>query len=119
MDELKYARTLYEAKGDKSSMRRYLRRDTGLQRNVGPMLEAIPTENGVGLAKAGLQVLLNVRKPLFGFTLGKAKFIFLRPSKIVPTHAARSSTFSSPSPIESATRNSCKGFTQTPDASSS
>lgn len=70
-DELTLARSTYEQKGTSSPVRRGFRNGAAIYRNLRPMLEAIPQDDGLGLIKGGLLLVLNVgSQPLYNSILG-------------------------------------------------
>jgi hypothetical protein len=60
-NEVRHAKTAYEQKADRNPIRRCFRHGHGFQRNLKPLAEVIPGENGVGLIKGAMQIVLNVR----------------------------------------------------------
>ena len=63
LEELNHAKSAYEDKATKNPIRRCFRHGSGMHRNLKPLTEAIPQENGIGLIKGGLQIVLNVSIP--------------------------------------------------------
>lgn len=59
--ELNEAKSVYEELGAKSRIRRAFRHGSGISRNITPLLDGIPQEDGLGLIKGGLKILFNVR----------------------------------------------------------
>lgn len=59
-EELSHAKSAYDEKATKNPIRRCFRHGSGMHRNLKPLAEAIPQENGLGLIKGGLQIVLNV-----------------------------------------------------------
>ena len=59
--ELNEAKNEYKELGAKNRLRRAFRHGSGFSRNVAPLLDGIPQENGLGLIKGGLKILFNVR----------------------------------------------------------
>ncbi|KAL8392082.1 hypothetical protein RB599_004844 [Gaeumannomyces hyphopodioides] len=60
--EMDNAKREYEEKGKIGAFRLRLRHGNGVQRNLAPFLECIPTDNGLGILKAGLAVIFNAVK---------------------------------------------------------
>ncbi|KAI6779287.1 uncharacterized protein J7T54_001017 [Emericellopsis cladophorae] len=58
-DEVWHAKEVYEKKATRNPFRRCLRHGHGFQRNVKPLTEAVPGENGMGLIKGAMQIVLN------------------------------------------------------------
>ncbi|RSL58864.1 hypothetical protein CEP54_007595 [Fusarium duplospermum] len=60
--ELEDTKKVYWSKADGNPIRRCFRHGQGFSRNVMPLLESIPQDDGLGLLKGGLQVLFNAVK---------------------------------------------------------
>ena len=59
--ELEDAKTLYQEKGDRNSLRRSMRNGGLINQTAIPLLEGIPQDDGLGLIKGGLLIIFNVR----------------------------------------------------------
>lgn len=61
-NELYEAKKLYKEMGDKSRVRSLLRHGSGISRNIQPLTEGIPQDDGLGLLKGALKIIFSVRK---------------------------------------------------------
>ncbi|KAJ3542045.1 hypothetical protein NM208_g4313 [Fusarium decemcellulare] len=62
IQELDNAEEQYAAEGRNNPIRKALRQGSGISRNLKPLLEGVPQENGLGLLKGGLQIIFNAVK---------------------------------------------------------
>ncbi|KAF4455373.1 hypothetical protein FALBO_15630 [Fusarium albosuccineum] len=62
IQELDNAEEQYAAQGRNNPIRKALRQGSGISRNLKPLLEGVPQENGLGLLKGGLQIIFNAVK---------------------------------------------------------
>ncbi|KAI0813195.1 hypothetical protein GGR55DRAFT_561743 [Xylaria sp. FL0064] len=62
LEQLDNATTIYQEKARRNPARATIRKGEAIARNLVPMLEAIPNDNGLGLLKGGLLVLFNAIK---------------------------------------------------------
>ncbi|KAH8901253.1 hypothetical protein GQ53DRAFT_814720 [Thozetella sp. PMI_491] len=62
LNELEKARDSYNEKGNRIFARRMFRNGSGISRNVMPLLEGIPDENGLGILKGGLIIIFKAVK---------------------------------------------------------
>ncbi|RSM04786.1 hypothetical protein CDV31_009877 [Fusarium ambrosium] len=60
--ELEDTKTVYRSKADGNPIRRCFRHGQGFSRNMMPLLESIPQDDGLGLLKGGLQIIFNAVK---------------------------------------------------------
>ncbi|WAO92213.1 Hypothetical protein NCS54_00970900 [Fusarium falciforme] len=60
--ELEDTKKVYWSKGDGNPIRRCFRHGQGFSRNMIPLLESIPQDDGLGLLKGGLQIIFNAVK---------------------------------------------------------
>lgn len=60
IEELEDAHRVYQEKGDRNFARRTFRQGSGVARNLIPMLESIPQDDGLGVLKGGFLVIFNV-----------------------------------------------------------
>lgn len=59
-EQLENARTAYKVKAEGNPFRRAFRHGEALSRNFGPLLEAIPNDDGMGVLRGALALLFNV-----------------------------------------------------------
>lgn len=58
--ELESARATYDEKGQNNVIRGVFRHGGGFTRNLTPMLDGLPQDNGIGLIRGALKVVFNV-----------------------------------------------------------
>lgn len=62
LGELDEAKQIYMEKGTRNPLRRGLRHGSGVARNLKPLLEGIPQDDGLGLIKGGFIIIFNVSR---------------------------------------------------------
>jgi hypothetical protein len=60
LGELDEAKQIYMEKGTRIPLRRGLRHGSGIARNLKPLLEGIPQDDGLGFIKGGFIIIFNV-----------------------------------------------------------
>lgn len=58
--EIERARLLYIEKGRNNPVRRYFRHGSGISRNLIPLLDGIPQDDGLGLLKGAFKIIFTV-----------------------------------------------------------
>lgn len=80
--ELDETTSFYRTKAEGNAIRRSFR-GPGVSRNMGPLLESIPQDNGLGVLKGGLLIIFNVRAKFGMLSLVSSRAKFANVSCIV------------------------------------